>query len=316
MSRRALLVTALTLCTVTYPAARMVDQGSPQPSAAAPSQAGAPMDSAAFRVRRSLPDGPPGLVVLPLDVSVLARSAGPGRRFADVRILDSAGRQIPYLLEEQDTPLTVDLRLQRAELKAANLREWAQRKSTYRVDLPEVHLPNVTLALDTSARVFTRGVSVGVERDPDRSHRDAWFETLANKTWTHTQQEVPAPPLSIMLGTLRDHTLIVVVDEGDNSALPVTAARLQLPAYRLRFFHPGAGVQLVYGRDDVSMPQYDLALVSPQVMERDARQIVAAPTGAETPQGAASPLSPTVFWAGLAVAVLLIGSVIVRLMRT
>ena len=74
--------------------------------------------------------------------------------------------------------------------------------------------------------------------------------------------------------------LVLVVDEGDNAPLPLTKARLLLPSYRLRFFHAGGTpLRMVYGRDDLQPPQYDLALLAPRVMGAGAREVDAAPAG-------------------------------------
>ena len=279
--------------------------------------AGAPLDPSAYRFRRRLPDGSPGLVALQLDASVLAHSRGAGRMFEDVRVVDDAGLQIPYLVERQEEPLSLDLELKPFVGKAPEVRSSEGRqRSAYAATLPYSSMPGATLVLETSARVFTRGVSVGLERPADRSHRDAWFEAVANRTWTHTDQDVPAPALSIPLVTTRGDQLVVVVDEGDNSTLPLTKARLLLPSYRLRFYHPGRPLSVVYGRDDASLPRYDLALLAPQVMGAEAREIAAAPADDTKPGASTSLVSPKYFWAGLVVAVLVIGAVIVRQLRT
>ena len=131
----------------------------------------------------------------------------------------------------------------------------------------------------------------------------------------HKEQDTPAPALSLPLGTTRDAQIVVVVDEGDNSPLPLTSARLLLPSYRVRFFHPGRALTLVYGRDDVSLPRYDLALLATHVMGAEARELVAAPVEEGTAGPVTSLVSPKVFWAGLVVAVLIIGGIIVRQMR-
>ena len=286
------------------------------PAAPAMPDAGAPLDPAAFRFRRKLPDSAAGLVAVPLDAAVLAHSHGAGRVFEDVRLVDESGRQIPYLLERQEEPLSLELMLQPIEAKAPELRGGDGRnQSTYGVRLPYANLPNATLVLETSSRVFSRTVSVGADRSADRNHRDPWFETLATKLWTHREQDLPAPALSLPLGTPREQELIVAVDEGDNSPLPITKARLLLPSYRLRLYHPERPLTLVYGRDDVSLPRYDLALLAPQVMGAEARELMPAPVEAERPGPVTSLVSPQYFWAGLVVAVLVIVGVIVRSMR-
>ena len=292
----------------------------PTPPAAEPPpmpDAGAPLDPAAYRFRRALPDGPAGLVALPLDVSVLAYSRGPGRTFEDVRVVDGSGRQIPYLVERLEEPLPLDLELKKFEGKSADVRSTdGHHRSAYAATLPYAQLPTATLVLETSARVFTRTVTVGAERPADRNHRDPWLESFASKTWTHDDQATQPTALSLPLGTTRSEEVVVVVDEGDNSALPLTKARLLLPSYRIRFYHPGRPVTLVYGRDDVSLPRYDLALLATQVMGAPAREITAAPVDERRSGPAASLVSPTFFWGGLLIAVLIIGGVIVRTIRT
>ena len=295
---------------MTAPSAATAPPAPPMPDA------GAAMDPDAFRFRRKLPDSPSGLVAVPLDASVLANSRGAGRVFEDVRIIDDSRRQIPYLLERQEEPLSLQLSLQKFDGKAPELRTGdGTNRSAYVVKLPYSSLPNATLVLETSARVFTRTVSAGVERPPDRNRRDTWFETIATQSWLHKEQDIPAPALSLPLGTMRDEQIVVVVDEGDNSPLPVTSARLLLPSYRVRFFHPGRAVTLVYGRDDVSQPRYDLALLATHVMGAEARELVPEPAEEGSAGPVTSLVSPKVFWAGLVVAVLIIGGIIVRLMR-
>ena len=50
-----------------------------------------------------------GLVALAIDAHALAYSRGPGLRFADIRLLDGANQQIPYLVERRNEPLSIDL---------------------------------------------------------------------------------------------------------------------------------------------------------------------------------------------------------------
>ena len=78
--------------------------------------------------------------------------------------------------------------------------------------------------------------------------------------------------------------LWLTVDEGDNAPLPITAVRLLLPSYRLRFYRPaGSTLRLVYGRTDLGAPQYDLALLAPHVMGAEAREVTPRPEAASAP---------------------------------
>ena len=109
--------------------------------------------------------------------------------------------------------------------------------------------------------------------------------------------------------------LLVVVDEGDNAALPIRSGRLLLPSYRIRFYQPqGAALRLAYGRDDIQTPQYDLALLAQRVMGAHATVVNAASTSG--PAASANEFIPLpLFWGLLGAAVLVILGLIVKLVK-
>ena len=294
------------------------------PSALAPS-AGAALDPAAFRHSRAVQFSPEagdttvGLFALPLDAHALAHTRGPGARFADVRLLDGSSQQIPYLLERRNEPLSVDLAVKPApdsQAQELKMPAGSRQRSVYVVTLPYANLPTSSLVLETSARVFQRTVRIGLDRQPDRSRREAYFDVRAAETWRHADEQTPARPLLLRVDTMPETQLFLVVDEGDNAPLPITKARLLLPSYRLRFFHAGNAVlNMAYGRDDLQPPQYDLALLAPRVMGARATEISAAPAGSAAPSSAESFASPRTFWVVLTGAVLALLALIVRLIR-
>jgi len=276
---------------------------------------GAPLEASSFRYVRDV-SGSPGLAAVTLDAAVLAHSQGPSGRFSDVRLLDLDNRQIPYVLEQRDEPQVVEVPIRAAgEPRAVELRGSAGR-SLYRAELPFSGLPESRLVLDTPARVFRRSVRVGVEREPDRRHRDVWFDVARSAEWRHTDPQTPATSLALSLRALNTDALIVEVDEGDNAPLPIAGARLLLPSYRLRFYLPESGARLAYGRSDLGAPQYDLALLAPRVMGTAAADATIAPESAEPAGGAAPLVSPVLFWTLLGVAVTGLTLLIVRLVRS
>jgi hypothetical protein len=297
----------------------------PEPPAYVP-EAGAPIGQEGFRYRRSIPAGPGGLTALALDAAALAHSRGPAGSFADLRIVDQAGRQVPYLLERRGEPLSVPLTLRPTTSRVPGLTpESGRHRSVYAVTLPYPRLPSPRLVLETSDRVFQRSVQVVVERRADRDHRDAWFDVRAATVWVHRTPDVAAHAAMLPLAVQDETELLVVVDEGDNRPLVLTAARLLLPSWRVRFFGPsapGAGqggspspLTLAYGHDALSFPRYDLALLAPQVMGAEARDVEAAPepSGSSASSSGMSPLTPGVFWMGLSLAVLVLLAVIGKL---
>ncbi len=278
--------------------------------------AGAEIDPAAFRFQRALPDGPSGLSALILDADVLAHSRGPSQRFADVRIVDDGGRQVPYLIERREEPLTLELEPKSYQPNARELRpNEGSRRSAYLVRLPYEGLPDLRIVIETSARVFQRNVQAGIERPPDRRRRENWFEVRAASTWQHADESRPAPALTLAVGSGVPRDLVIVVEEGDNQPLPIAAVRGLLPSYRFRFHRRAGPLRVVYGRDDAAAPQYDLVLLAPQVMGAMAREIAAAPAVAAAP-AAPQLLSPWTFWIGLALSVIVLIAIIARLARS
>jgi hypothetical protein len=279
--------------------------------------AGASIDTRPFRYSRSIAAGPAGLAGVPLDAAALAHSDGPQNRFADVRIVDAADRQVPYLVEQRAAPLTLDLR---AEPIAPGGRLVPSTPdsvvSAYRIRLPEPALPDPTVVLSTSARVFHRRVQLGVEQPADRRHRDPWFQVLASRDWQHTDPSAAAPELILPLGLPAPVDLTLTVDEGVNGVLPIGGARLLLPSYRLRFYRPAdTPLRLMYGREDLAVPQYDLALLASRVLSAPVDDVTVSPE----PAASSAPPRPLVpvraFWVLLAVAVIVLLAILARLLR-
>jgi hypothetical protein len=287
-------------------AATMIESPAPLPAA------GAPLDPGSFAFSRDIASGDAGLSALVLDAAALAHSRGPDARFADVRIIDPAGRQVPYLVERRDEPLPLAVAI-RPDTSPETQSGSRGVRSTYRIALPYANLPAPRLVLETTARVFRREVQVAVDRPPDRRRRDPWREVVSATRWTHADQQTAAPALVLAVPAMDATELMVIVDEGDNAVLPVTGARLLLPSYRLRFYRPaGTVLRLVYGREDLAPPQYDLALLAPQVMGADARETTAAAPNEQIRPGATF-ISPRLFWIGLGAAVLVLLGLVARL---
>jgi hypothetical protein len=290
----------------------------PPPTASAPTVGAGGLIEGEFRYVRpiALPEGTSGLMALSLDAAALSHSRGPQARFADVRILDRQQRQVPYLIERRDEPLSIEVTARPEVPPPAPLRPTPTGSlSAYRLMLPEADLSPATLTVQTSATVFQRTVQAGVIRPADRTHRDAYFDVLSAATWRSTGDSTAAPALSLAMTAIPGNQLWLVIDEGDNAPLPVAGARILLPSYRLRFFaEPGGPLRLAYGRDDLQPPRYDLALLARSVMGAAAADAAAGP---EARQAEPSRLiSPRWFWALLGLSVIVLLGLIVRLVRS
>jgi hypothetical protein len=278
---------------------------------------GGPIDPSTFRYARAIATGSSELVALPLDAAVLAHSAGPVREFADVRIVDSNSRQVPRLVERRPEPLVIPLRVEATTPLAADLQPHAGRqRSTYHMTLPYSGLPEARVALSTSASVFERRVAIGYERPADRGHRDPWFLSVASADWVRSQDAPGVLTLPLSTGVSDATQLTLVVDEGDNSALPISSAQLLLPSYRMRFMRPPSPARLVYGNPDADRPRYDLALLAPTMLSVAVTDVsMAAEAGTQAGVPAEALISPRMFWVVLGAAVVALLGVLVRLLR-
>ena len=278
---------------------------------------GAQLDAGLFKYVRDVPPGDAGLIAVPLDAAVLAHSSPTGG-FPDLRAIDPSGRQIPYVLERVSEPLTLDVTPERLASPPKTMPPSQSARSVYRITYPFADLPATRLSISTPARVFDRSVSVAVERPPTERRRDAWLEMVTTARWVHADQERAAAPLTLSLPALHATDVLIVVDEGDNSPLPLGPAHILLPSSRIRLFREKTtAIRLAYGRTDLDRPQYDLALLRPQVLGTAAEEVTAGPERQNTVEATtAAFVSPRLFWAALAVSVVVLLFLIVRLLRS
>lgn len=274
---------------------------------------GAPLDTSGFTYHRDIPAGEPGLAALTFDAAVLAHSRD---NFADLRIVDAEGRQVPYLVHRLDKPLSIDLPpLDRDTSRGARDRTARESGTTsvYTVRLPFAHLPPASLVLVTSARVFRREVSLErAEGESDPEHRRS-PAGLARQRWSHADGDTPAPDLTLDFDSVETSTIRLVVAEGDNAPLPLGRPTLLLPAYQARFFRrTGEKLELVYGNPGVDAPHYDLALVAPSLEDATARPVTAGPERSQT-----APIlhATRIFWIALVLTVVVLVALIARLLR-
>jgi hypothetical protein len=275
--------------------------------------AGAAIDLGIFRYARKIAAGKAGLNSLLLDAEVLAHS-----RIADLRIAGADGRQIPYILEKAEEPLILDLPMLE-KIDAPGSDAFAKNSETgtrsyYRLRFPFSNLPSSQLVLTTSLTIFQRHLSIRIEKNPFNNRQPSWTESIAESEWACALKDKPAPALILEIPSLKTAELMIVVDEGDNSPIPITSVKLQLPSYRLRFLREGqADLVLYYGNSSLDAPRYDLALLAPYLMGSTAEEIHLGP-GTVAPLKS-QPTASNIFWGILIAALLALLVLIVRLSK-
>lgn len=260
--------------------------------------AGAALDRREFRIARRIAPAARGMSILPLDADVLARS----RELADVRLVDSQGHQVPFIVERRDEPLVVSLVI-------GQRREPERGVSGYTITLPYATLPQGSrIVLATSARVFDREVTLIEPGEGTRDHG-----VIAARSWRHAEPDHPAPTLAFDLPPRLSKAIELRIAEGDNAPLPISSAKLLMPAHALRFYHPGLPLTLVYGNPDAAPPRYDLALLAPRLFREPAQQVFFA--GAVTPgSNDEGGVERHFFWIAIAAVALLLMLLLARLL--
>lgn len=253
------------------------------------------LEGDSFRFRRPVPLGAPGWTALVLDAHVLAHSS----HLADLRLLDPQRHQVPYLLEQRDEPLGLELAVPEGRAKG--------RSTLYALRLPQAGLPSARLVFETDLRVFSRRLLVWEEGEGGASRQ------LAGASWTHLDPETAAPPLVLSLPTLQASRLTIEVDEGDNQPLPLKRAKLLLPGWRLRFFQPREALELCYGRD-LGPPQYDLALMAERLRDSPATEVTLTPDAGSPEPDHVSGITE-LFWGVLVAAIAGLLTVLARLLK-
>jgi Protein of unknown function (DUF3999) len=278
---------------------------------------GAPLDVSEFRYSRDVPASPKGLTTLTLDAAALAHS-----QLTDIRLVDRDGRQRAYILETRDEPLTIALG---DKLKPGQAPDWMHdhltnapsgNRTIYRLSVPYEAMPASKLVLTTGTRVFSRQVAAFVKWEPEGGRDRPGARRVASATWAHAEPEEPPPHLTFELPAMQTADLVLLVDEGDNAPLPIESVRLLLPGYQIRFLRTDTvPLTLFYGDPTVSAPRYDLALLTPYLVDAPAGEIAPGPERERTPATSAARLPSWGFWAILVAAVLVLLVLIVRLLR-
>jgi hypothetical protein len=229
---------------------------------------------------------------------------------------------VPYVIERRPDPLLVSLpnpeRVPATSGERATLPD-SPEATGYRLSLPLSGLPPSTLVLRTSATTFERTVSVSTEADPADARTPRRRRVLDACDWSHSNPEADSPPCALRIPTLSATTLIISVADGNNAPLPITAAELQLPAYRLRYVRPVDSVlTLYYGHPDLTEPRYDATQLSATLHEGDPEVIEAGDERRLAAALADSPMAMPawLFYSILGLSVVIILALIVRLVAS
>jgi hypothetical protein len=269
---------------------------------------GAALDVSDWLFHKSVVISNSGPQQLELDLDVLSHAQ---RDFSDLRLMRQ-GEQIPYLVESA----TIE-RLITPEVTATNDPQ-NPTVSRWMIHLPRPRLPLIKLRCVSATPLFERDVTLyEILHEADRG--DAYQQVLARGTWTKTSG-ANAKEFFFALNPLPlTDTLILEARNGDNPPIQLNHFQMAYTATSILFeAKAGDELFLCYGNTSASAPHYDLNLVSSQL--RSADKSVATLGGemalkeTEWTIGASTKVRSQIFWAILALVVVVLLVVIARLL--
>ncbi len=285
----------------------------PLPPLAVAPVAGAPLESDRFALARSLAiagrEDIFALELQPEDLRELRADLG------DLRLEGAGGLQIPFLFEsgagESGVPLSVEQERASAQHSRFRLSLGPGR------GVGDGALPAAALELELTPAFFSRRARIEATLADGRQRR-LYDGVLAQRS----EPGLAPPPLRIGLSGARVTGLVLDVDDGDDAPLGLRAASLRAATPRVVFKARPGEVRVLLGRPDLAPARYDIATLRQELLAYSATRV--APGGLEpnaSYRRRAGELlrltpGPVLLWVVLAAAVVALGALVVRALRT
>jgi hypothetical protein len=224
-----------------------------------------------------------------------------------VRIVDSAGRQVPFIVEAEPRRVKVPLKVT-SESKAG--------RTTLRLTGfdPRESLSALELVARSPA-FFQRNVDV-FERTRD-VRGPTGKRGLGSARWEKRPEQAEAR-LSLSLSTPAEPELFVEIDDGDNAPLGISAASAQATRARIDFvFTPGESLTLLSAHPAPVPARYDLQLLAETLVESSALPAVLTKGTPPAPATAdEAPARPAWFWLVFVAAGALVVAALARVLKS
>lgn len=278
----------------------------PPPALADIPLTGAPLDAAHWKFRKPVRIEKSGVQRVELDPEALAHARSD---LSDLRLVHD-GVQVPYLIERSHL-----LRAREFVPEAAPEPKHPE-KSRWALALPFAGLPVVRLTFHSPTPLFQRQLQVWENVTDERGYVHA--RPLGSAVWSRRPDESGMFTLALQ-NAPASARLFVETDNGDNPAIELPKVAIAWPVVRLYFkadSTPALG--LLYGNTGAVAPRYDLDLVADRLLASEKSIATLGPESAISPSAARDLLkgrrAGAVFWAALALAVVVLLVVIARLL--
>ncbi|HTV21748.1 MAG TPA: hypothetical protein VMG12_23825 [Polyangiaceae bacterium] len=275
------------------------------PPLAFATRAGAPVDARLYSHQRMLDvaASSAGLVRVALGAADLGVSSP---ELADVRVVDAAGRQWPYLVDREPGLESVPL-----ELGAAERRDGL---TTTSLSLPTSPLAPSALVLDASDPYFDRDYRVSGQTPQGKS-----IELARGRL--QRDAAASSEPIVIALAPVRVRSLALAVSDADDAPIQWTSATARVDVPRLYVLAEPGQYRLLLGNALDAAPSYDVARARDLILSVAFRDAPLGPLAANPDYRASAGwaagdgASRLVLWGVLAVAVAALGGLTLRLVR-
>ena len=264
----------------------------------------APLDRRLFSHLRELtvPASAEGLSRLrlePADLAVL------GDDLSDLRIVDEASRQWPYLLEREAVTGIVQLGVEGPRSRDGT--------SRYALRAPVSPLRFDRLILDARTGYFDRGFSLDAKTDGE-GERTILRGRLKRPVDDPRAVSVEVPPV-------RAASLSLVVEDGDDAPLEFRSAQVRIALPEVYLTAPEGRYVLLMGAPDQEPPRYELERVRDVVLAIRAAPVTAGPLEANRDYSLQARLKgqgyrqTVLLWGTLTAAVVVLAFLTLRLAR-
>lgn len=176
----------------------------------------------------------------------------------DLRLVDDAGRQVPYILEPSAVEASVVL--------AAERMRSTDRVSRHRLlvsSVPErAGVPLGAIGLQFAEAFFDRPLRVRIDGDERRS-RVLWSGRIERRP---SPDAPDTEPIRLAWNPEAVRELTIEIEDGDNAPLALSSAEGFVRVPRLTFQAGAGAYRLLLGNPEASAPQYDLASLRREVL--------------------------------------------------
>lgn len=196
---------------------------------------------------------------------------------ADLRVVDEAGHQVPFLFETDAATEKLELRVEPEP--AAIARAGGGVVSRHRLVMPELDghpaaLPLASLELDVALGFFSRPLRL---LDPEAEGRRGERVITSSTLLRSGREEGRGAPLVIAGDGRRYRELTLEIEEGDDVPLRIQRVRGLVRVPRLAFKAAPGRYRLLLGNEEAAAARYDIASLRQEFLTYSAVPIEAEP---------------------------------------